>query len=49
MADTFMYISIDDTQNYPFCRNFWTINLMNQPIKIQESTQSSQTNKKSLV
>ena len=42
MAD-FMYIPNDDAQNYPLCilqlvvETFWTLNFMNQPIKIHKA------------
>ena len=41
MADTLMYISNNETQNYPFFRlqlvvkTFWTLNFMNLPFKIE--------------
>ena len=39
MADKFMYIINDNTQNYPFCRLHFVVktfgHLMNQPTKIQ--------------
>ena len=35
MTDRLMYIPNDETQNYPFCSNVWTLNLINQLIKIQ--------------
>ena len=44
-----MYIPNDDAPNYPFCRNIWTINLINKPIKIlYKSPKKKPTNKKTL-
>ena len=54
MANELMYFDNDDKQNYPFCRlqlvgaNLWTINLVNQPIKIQTNKVVKSTNKKAL-
>ena len=47
MADILMYISKDNTQNYPFYRLklvVETLNLINQPIKIHYSPQNCKAN-----
>ena len=46
MGDKFVYIPIDEAQNYSFSRLqlvVWILNLMNQPIKIQLRSQIVKT------